>query len=582
MVRPTRLIFACLVWCISIVAPAAAGERVALVIGNSHYEFATPLNNPENDAVAVASVLEKLGFSVVRGLDLDRDALVGKIREFARQLRGADTALFYYSGHGLQVDGRNYLVPLDAKLDDEADLDFEAVEMATVIKQMEREPRTNLIFLDACRDNPLARNLARNMGTRSTAVGRGLARLDSGVGTLIAFSTQPGNVALDGEAGGNSPFTAALLAHIETPNTDISRVLRKVRQDVLAATNGNQVPWSSSSLIGDFYFTTAAATTATAGESDELTALRERLEQLEEKLANQQQAALQPSIDPAGPETGHGEINTCDLLAADPADRRSNGFGVSLQDIDAVTAVASCEASALNDPSSAVQKYQLARSYAAAGLTGQAAALLEELADAGDAAAMLTLARMQLVGNGVERNTTKALNLLAQAAARGMPAATSLIGYLHEAGLGVPRNYTTAAGYYRSAAEAGDLFAMKAQSRLLENGLGVGRDYAEANRWANRAAMHETAFAQLRLAQMLDSGSATASDAASAAAAAFSALLFANEPAARRLRRSARLWSSAFWQELQKQLRSSGSYTGPIDGLYGERTWAAIDAVGAN
>ena len=172
------------------------------------------------------------------------------IREFGRRLEGADLALFFYAGHGLQVGGKNYLVPVDAKLERPGDLALDAVEIGTVMAQMEAEKRVNLVFLDACRDNPLARSLARSLGTRGIAVGSGLASVQSAIGTMIAYATQPDNVALDGE-GRNSPFTAALLKHIATPNVEISAVMRRVRADVIAATREQQVPWDHSSLIGE-------------------------------------------------------------------------------------------------------------------------------------------------------------------------------------------------------------------------------------------------------------------------------------------------------------------------------------------
>ena len=252
MRRAYLLIFSFLLVLTAFAHPASA-RRVALVIGNSAYEHATPLANPKNDAQAVSAVLKKLGFEVITGLDLTQAQLGETIRSFARAIRGAKTALFFYAGHGLQVQGNNYLAPIDAKLGDEADLEFETVRLETVLRQMEREPRTNLVFLDACRDNPLARNLARTMGTRSANVGRGLARIESGIGTLIAFATQPGNVALDG-SGHNSPFTTALLRHIETPNLDVALLMRRVREEVIANTNSRQVPWSNSSLTGTFAF----------------------------------------------------------------------------------------------------------------------------------------------------------------------------------------------------------------------------------------------------------------------------------------------------------------------------------------
>ena len=234
-------------------APAHAERRVALVIGNSNYEHAPVLKNPVNDASDMADALARLGFDVVRGSDLDYAGMRKLVHGFIDKLNGADVALVYYAGHGLQVEGRNYLAPVDAQLVSEADLDFSAIDLNLLVHNMEREHRINIVFLDACRDNPLAVNLARNMGTRSAAVGRGLARAESGVGTLIAFSTQPGNVALDGD-GRNSPFTAALLANIERPGLSVSEVMIAVRNAVLRSTDGRQIPWDASSLTGQFYF----------------------------------------------------------------------------------------------------------------------------------------------------------------------------------------------------------------------------------------------------------------------------------------------------------------------------------------
>ena len=183
-----------------LVQPAAAQKRVALIVGNSAYAHAGPLANPANDAADMAAALKEVGIETLLGLDLDKRAFDLKVRDFARALTRADTGIFFYAGHGLQVGGRNYLVPVDAQLQNERDLDFEAVALDFVLKQMEleREAKTNIVFLDACRDNPLGRNLARSMGTRSASVGRGLAQVQTGVGTFIAYSTQPGNVALDG------------------------------------------------------------------------------------------------------------------------------------------------------------------------------------------------------------------------------------------------------------------------------------------------------------------------------------------------------------------------------------------------
>ncbi|RDL51287.1 hypothetical protein BLJAPNOD_02420 [Ensifer sp. M14] len=238
------------IFLVLVCSQALAEKRVALVIGNSAYQHVPKLPNPDNDAGDMAGKLKDLGFEVVVGRDLDLAGVRKTIRDFVGKLDGADLALFYYAGHGLQVNGENYIAPIDARLLSYIDLEFEAVPMNLILSAMERETRVNLVFLDACRDNPLAVNLARSMGTRSSSIGRGLAKVGTGIGSLIAFATQPGNVALDG-AGRNSPFTAALLRHLGKPGRDITRELIDVRRDVLEATDGKQVPWDNSSLTGE-------------------------------------------------------------------------------------------------------------------------------------------------------------------------------------------------------------------------------------------------------------------------------------------------------------------------------------------
>ncbi len=269
---------------------AEAAKRVALVLGNSAYTHAPPLPNPVNDANDVAGKLQALGFTVSLAVDATKTETDAILREFSGALEGAEVALFFYAGHGLQVAGQNYLVPIDAKLAKERDLEFEAVRLDFVLKQMElgREDKTNVVFLDACRDNPLSRSLARTMGTRSASVGKGLAQVDAGVGTFIAYSTQPGNVALDG-SGKNSPFTAALVQRMTEPGKNLTSVMIDVRKDVIAATQGQQVPWDHSSLTGDFFFDPDAKPADTG-------ALQGRVKQLETEIDARTRSATQATL----------------------------------------------------------------------------------------------------------------------------------------------------------------------------------------------------------------------------------------------------------------------------------------------
>jgi uncharacterized caspase-like protein len=172
------------------------------------------------------------------------------VREFGRKLDRANIALFFYAGHGMQVGGRNYLIPIDAKLERPGDLSFETVDVSQVLAQMEAEQRINLVLLDACRDNPLARSFARTLGTRAVSVGQGLATIQGALGTMISYATQLDAVALEGD-GRNSPCTSALRTHLMTPGIEIGSVMKRVRADVVQATRGKQIPWDHSSLIGD-------------------------------------------------------------------------------------------------------------------------------------------------------------------------------------------------------------------------------------------------------------------------------------------------------------------------------------------
>jgi hypothetical protein len=230
---------------------ALAEKRVALVIGNSAYKNVAPLDNPKNDAKLMASSLRELGFALIGGspqIDLDKAALDDALQKFGNELVGADVALFYYAGHGIQVRGSNYLVPVNANPAREADVLFQMVDTSHVIAAMEGSgTRLNLVILDACRNNPFG-----GRGLRATE--GGLAQMRAPEGTLISYATQPGNVALDG-AGGNSPYTRALSQTIRKPGLNIFETFNEVGLEVMRATGNAQQPWVSTSPIkGNFKF----------------------------------------------------------------------------------------------------------------------------------------------------------------------------------------------------------------------------------------------------------------------------------------------------------------------------------------
>jgi len=256
-------------------APAFA-KRVALVIGNGAYENTVPLPNPANDAETMAAKLRGLGFEVVAGQDQSYADMRRSVMEFSRLAFGAEIALLFYAGHGMQVGGQNLLIPVDAVIEDETSLDFETISVDFIMRQMSKDVQVQMVFLDACRDNPLARTLARRMGpSRSASMGTGLAEIKieetGGEGSVIAFATSPGDVALDGE-GDNSPFTSALIRHIDTPNVSIQTVMTRVTGDVYETTERRQRPWVNASLIGEVFLNRQAepsqATTTVAALGD--------------------------------------------------------------------------------------------------------------------------------------------------------------------------------------------------------------------------------------------------------------------------------------------------------------------------
>jgi hypothetical protein len=248
---------------------AMADRRVAFVVGNGAYKNAAPLPNPPIDAKSMARMLRNVGFDVVEGANLTRDQMTERLLEFGRKTPGADIAVFFYAGHGIAVSGTNYLLPVDADIKSEMDVKLgSAINVDVTLEQTMSDAKAKLVFLDACRDNPFAAKIRSLSQSRAANVQAGLAEMKSGEGTLIAFATGPGQTALDGKEGTNSPFTRALLDNVSKPGVEIQQAMTRVRAQVNEETNKGQLPWGHTNLIGSIYLNPVEPVTAGAAVTE--------------------------------------------------------------------------------------------------------------------------------------------------------------------------------------------------------------------------------------------------------------------------------------------------------------------------
>jgi uncharacterized protein len=260
-----------------------AAEKVALVIGNSSYVHAPPLVNPVNDAKDISTALKNINFDVYTAMNASRQEMLTALSYFKAAISESKIALFYYAGHGIQVDGTNYIIPIDAQIESRNAAREEAITLDDITTLMEKTDRFNIIILDACRDNPWAAVTENYVGGRSIrgertfseTSSKGLAVQKAGAGTLIVFATSPGKVAYDG-GGRNSPFSAALAKNISAPNLTIEQVLKRVRQNVLSETNGLQLPWDQSSMLNELYLVEKPQTFAPPSEVQDVPKQRRR------------------------------------------------------------------------------------------------------------------------------------------------------------------------------------------------------------------------------------------------------------------------------------------------------------------
>jgi TPR repeat protein len=562
---------------LSLASPALADKRVALVIGNSAYQNVTALENPVNDANLMADTLKGLGFSLTGNgaqLNLDKRALDDAVQAFGRQAVGADVAMFYYAGHGVQVRGSNFLVPINANPTREADVDFQMVDLNLVLNQMQGSgTRLNMVILDACRNNPFG-----GRGLRSAE--GGLAQLRAPDGTLISYATQPGNVAQDG-ADGHSPYTKALAATMRRPGLDLFKTFNEVGLAVKRTTGGNQQPWVSSSPIdGDFYFAGRPATAPSAQDAAPPVA---------PPSTQRQEARL---TTPAQPLSGEDVVTDCDRLAANREDPRrpKSVTGVFFYQMDTVAALTACnnamkqypdtarfiyeagrvahtekdfglakelyeKAASMGYPASyfnlgglyyaglgVPKDYAVARSWYEKAIAandpvgynglgqlyemgygvpkdlGEAAKNYEKAASAGVAIGKVNLGRMYLDGNGVPKDQGKARNLFETATALGDPPAMRMLGFMYQRGITVPKDPVTAKKWYEKAAAGWDSVAINNIGWMYEQGDGVPKDFAEAKTWYEKAAAFNNAQAMANLGNLYRDGRGVPKDLAVAKA----------------------------------------------------------------
>ncbi len=419
-------------------APAAMAERFAFVVGMSDYTTISPLKNAVQDARLIAETLQSLGFTVEVSENAPKAQLEARLAAFRRSVPAGATVLIYFAGHGIQYSDENYLIPLDADIKEPADLPLAALPIKALLDQIyAADAESVILVLDACRNNPLA---ARSVGpaTRSGGANRGLARISGDrTGTLVAFSTAPGEVALDGD-GRNSPYTLALAEAMRKEGQSIEQVFKETRARVVESTSGRQVPWENSSLV--------------------------------------QSIVLRP-------EEGQPEVvqaHQCDLAAAHPADPERVGPSVAFRSIDPQRAIPVCEAAVAEFPAEPRYKALLARAYDRAGRGADAVRLSEAAMEQGYLAAWHQLGNLYLKGSGVPMDEARAFELFLYAAERGHVEDQHNIGVAYLNGRGVAKDEVQARVWFNRAIEQNWAASLNRLGLMMERGQGGAVDIAAA------------------------------------------------------------------------------------------------------
>lgn len=561
------LILMCMILTLAPNKAEASKKRVALVVGISDYNHASQLPNPVKDATKIASVLSSLGFDVTLRTNLGINDMRSEIRNFANKADTADVALVYFAGHGIEMSGKNYLIPNDAELRRDRDLEHEALTLNLVSNALEGAKRLRIIMLDACRNNPFAAQMKLS-GNRTRSVSRGLAAVEPIGDSLVVYASKHGTVAEDGE-GNNSPFAEALVKVLPTPGLEISLMFRKVRDQVIKATNRRQQPFVYGSISGDpFYFTpkitienkvvinnnntpkiTSAcsiwpqiATTATKAQVQAF--LSECHEGIFYRLAQARLKELKgsavatlttPKIDLTVPKSNEPAEDL--YLRAKDYQNGTNGY---TKDYKKALSLYMQAASKGHAKSMTDVGWMNENGYGTPRNMNVAFEWYQKAADKGERMAMNNLGWMYTNGNAVEKNYSKAIHFYKKAIALGEPLSMTNLGWMYETGKGVTTNYHEAFKYYKQAADAGDLQGLHNTGWMYAAGRGTKQDFKKG------------------------------------AEAVFKAIRSGNKFSKDQMTGNHSVWPIGFRKELQKILKKYGYYKGAADGTYGPATVKAV------